>query len=79
MVKLSRKPLFSVLNRCAAVQIQQYGGCSTLRVIWEGTVCFTLVENMFLLLSAGAQLFKHCNMGSVLPYGLNGKVLCRLA
>ena len=40
MVKLRRKPVSSLLNRCAAVQRD--------------------------------------NMGSVLPYGLTGKVLCGL-
>ena len=40
---------------------------------------FSLVENLFLLFSTGAQLYKEDNMGSVVPYGLTGKVLCRLA
>ena len=42
---------FSVLNRCAAVQIKQYWDCSTLWINWEGTMCFTLVYNLFLLFS----------------------------
>ena len=70
---------FSVLNRCAAVQIKQYWDCSTLWINWEGTMCFTLVYNLFLLFSTGAQLCKENNMGSVLPYRLTGKVLCGLA
>ena len=39
---------------------------------------FSLVENLFRLFSAGAQLYKEDNMGSVVPYGLTGKVLCGL-
>ena len=68
---------FSLLNRCAAVQRRQYGKCSTLWINWEGTVCFSLVENLvFFLFSTGVQLYREDNMGSVLPYGLTGKVLC---
>ena len=76
MVKLSRKLVSSLLNRCAAVQRRQYGECSTLWINREGTMWFSLVENLFRLFSAGAQLYKEDNMGSVLPYGLTGKVLC---
>ena len=38
----------------------------------------SLVGNLFLLLSTGAQLYKRENMGGVVPYGLTGKVLCGL-
>ena len=70
MVKLSRKLVSSLLNRCAAVQRRQYGECCTLWINWEGTLPLSLVESLFLLFSTGAQLYKQNNMGSVLLYGL---------
>ena len=77
MVKLSRKLVSSLLNRCAAVQTRQNGECSTLWINREGTMWFRLLENMFLLLfSIGTLLYKQDNIGSVLPYGLTGKILC---
>ena len=80
MVKLHRKPVSSLLNRCAAVQRRQYGECFTLWTNWEGTMWFTLVENLFLFLfSTCAQLHKQHSMGSVPPYSLTGKVLYGLA
>ena len=60
-------------------QLYKYGECSTLWINWEGTVWLSLVENLFLLFSTGVQLYKEDDMGSVLLYGLTGKVLCGLA
>ena len=75
MVKLHRKPVSSLLNRCAAIQRRQCGECSTLWTNWEGTMWFGLVENQCPLFSTDPRLYKQDNMGSVPPYGLTGKVL----
>ena len=38
------------------------------------------LEKLFVLLfSVGALLYKQDNIGSVLPYGLTGKILCSFA